>query len=214
MQRGGHLRDEAVAVAVGELEDLVVEEQLAEERDREGADLDVARVFPREEHRRADRVLERAAVIQIQLGDVALHARPAVLGGLFRRLLLLCSELLRRRGRRWRLLLLLRRFLAVLNGPIPGDLGLQRLLRLLLRLTFGLFLFCKRLLLLLSQLLRKELCLTGVETATDTHARLQHALLLLLSHLGVQLLGHGKGRILRLALLFRCMAKECGVSKV
>ena len=39
------LGDEAVAMAIGEFERLVLEELLAEERDRERLDLDVARIL-------------------------------------------------------------------------------------------------------------------------------------------------------------------------
>mmetsp|Transcript_26581 Transcript_26581/g.80347 ORF Transcript_26581/g.80347 Transcript_26581/m.80347 type:complete len:669 (+) Transcript_26581:154-2160(+) len=56
------LRDEAVAVPPRQLERLILKQLLAEERDREGVDLDVARVLARRQVRSHDGELVRALV--------------------------------------------------------------------------------------------------------------------------------------------------------
>ena len=61
----GYLRNQPVAVAVGQLDRLVLEEEGAEEGDGEGGDLHVARVLARRQHARAHRELVRASAPEV-----------------------------------------------------------------------------------------------------------------------------------------------------
>ena len=96
------LRDQAVAVPVGQLERLVLEDDLAEQRDRELRDLDVLRVPARREHGRHHRQLLGAARRERLVLDAALRGEVGVRALLLHPLLArrLRQRLLRRRRRR------------------------------------------------------------------------------------------------------------------
>mmetsp|Transcript_25316 Transcript_25316/g.59051 ORF Transcript_25316/g.59051 Transcript_25316/m.59051 type:complete len:382 (+) Transcript_25316:1690-2835(+) len=192
------LRDQPVPVAVGELELLVLKEDLAEERDREGGDLDVARVLARCEVTCAHRQLVRA-VAELELVE-SLGGFPAFLLvllpllplGLLRRLLLLRLDRLRLH----RAITIIALALALVVNRLARLRCCRRLLCRFLRGDLRLLGLRRRLLLLLAQLLLKELLLPLVNPAKRPHPLLLHALALLVRHLRVQLARHReRGRL-------------------